>query len=54
MLYDYIKKNYIEAEPIFFSDLEREDISKSALNQQLRKLCEGQAHFILGRIVSRR
>ncbi len=40
MLYDYIKKNYIEAEPIFFSDLEREDISKSALNQQLRKLCE--------------
>lgn len=39
MLYDYIKKNYNEAEPIFFSDLEREDITKSALNQQLKKLC---------------
>lgn len=40
MLYDYIKKNYNEAEPIFFSDLEREDITKSALNQQLKKLCD--------------
>ena len=40
MLYDYIKEHYKEAEPIFFSDLEREDITKSALNQQLKKLCE--------------
>lgn len=40
MLYDYIKKNYKEAEPIFFSDLEREDMTKSALSQQLKKLCE--------------
>ena len=40
MLYDYIKVHYKEAEPIFFSDLEREDITKSALNQQLKKLCE--------------
>ena len=37
MLYDYIKEHYKEAEPIFFSDLEREDITKSALNQQLKK-----------------
>lgn len=40
MLYDYIIRNYKEAEPIFFSDLERWDITKSALNQQLKKLCE--------------
>lgn len=40
MLYDYIREHYKEAEPIFFSDLEREDITKSALNQQLKKLCE--------------
>ena len=40
MLYDYIKEHYKEAEPIFFSDLEREDLTKSALNQQLKKLCE--------------
>lgn len=40
MLYDYIREHYKEAEPIFFSDLEREDISKSALNQQLKKLCD--------------
>ena len=40
MLYDYIKEQYREAEPIFFSDLEREGITKSALNQQLKKLCE--------------
>lgn len=39
MLYEYIKQQYKEAEPIFFSDLERQDISKSALNQQLKKLC---------------
>lgn len=40
MLYEYIKQQYKEAEPIFFSDLERQDISKSALNQQLKKLCD--------------
>ena len=40
MLYNYIKEHYKEAEPIFFSDLEREDITKSALNQQLKKLCD--------------
>jgi len=37
---NYIIRNYKEAEPIFFSDLERWDITKSALNQQLKKLCE--------------
>lgn len=35
MLYDYIKQHYKEAEPIFFLDLERGNITKSALNQQL-------------------
>ena len=40
MLYEYIQKNYKEAEPIFFSDLERADITKPALNQQLKRLCE--------------
>lgn len=40
MLYDYILENYKETEPIFFSDLERENISKSALNQQLKTLCK--------------
>ncbi len=39
MLYNYIKEHYKEAEPIFFSDLVREGITKSALNQQLKKLC---------------
>lgn len=39
MLYDYILENYKEAEPIFFSDLERDGISKSALNQQLKTMC---------------
>lgn len=40
MLYEYIQKNYKEAEPIFFSDLERADITKPALNRQLKRLCE--------------
>ena len=40
MLYEYIKQHYKEAEPIFFSDLESGNITKSALNQQLRKLCD--------------
>ena len=39
MLYDYIIENYKEAEPICVSDLKIEDITKSALNQQLKKLC---------------
>ncbi|MDO4283946.1 MAG: DUF6088 family protein [Eubacteriales bacterium] len=40
MLYDEILENYKEAEPIFFSDLKRDGISKSALNQQLKTMCK--------------
>lgn len=40
VLYNYIREHYKEAEPIFFADLEREDITRSALNQQLKKLCD--------------
>ena len=40
VLYNYIREHYKEAEPIFFSDLEREDITRSALIQQLKKLCD--------------
>ena len=40
VLYNYIREHYKEAEPIFFSDLKREDITRSALNQQLKKLCD--------------
>lgn len=40
VLYNYIREHNKEAEPIFFSDLEREDITRSALNQQLKKLCD--------------
>ena len=40
MLYEYITENYKEAEPIFFSDLPMEGVTKSALNQQLMTLCK--------------
>ncbi len=40
MLYEYLKANYNEAEPIFFSDIEIGGITKSAINQQLKKLCD--------------
>lgn len=39
MLYDYLIRNYQTAEPIFFSDIIIEGISRSAVNQQLKKLC---------------
>lgn len=39
MIYDYIIKNYKECEPIFFSDLLIEGVSKPAVNQQLKTLC---------------
>lgn len=39
-LYEYILKHYEEAEPIFFSDVEMPDITKSAINQQFKKLCD--------------
>jgi hypothetical protein len=40
MLYDYIIKTYKEGEPIFFSDLMIEEISKPAMSQQLKTLCK--------------
>lgn len=40
MLYDYLVENYEAAEPIFFSDIEIKGITKSAVSQQLRKLCD--------------
>lgn len=45
MLYDYIKQHYKEAEPIFFSDLERGNITKSALNQQFYSYVEAKEKF---------
>ena len=40
MLYEFLKNNYKEAESIFFSDIVIEGITKSAVNQQLKKLCD--------------
>ena len=40
MIYDYIIQNYKEGEPIFFSDISVEGVSKPALNQQLKRLME--------------
>ena len=39
MLYEYLQENYKEAEPIFFSDIEVCQVTRSAVNQQLKKLC---------------
>lgn len=36
MLYEFLKNNYKEAEPIFFSDIVIKGITKSAVNQQLK------------------
>ena len=40
MLYDYLKENYKEAEPIFFSDVKYENLSKPALSQKFKALCD--------------
>ena len=40
MLCNYIKEHYIEAEPIFLSDLLKTNTNESDLNQQLKELCE--------------
>ena len=40
MLYNYIKDRYKEAEPIFFSDLLRENITEQDLKLQIKELCE--------------
>jgi hypothetical protein len=39
MLYDYIVNTYKEGEPIFFADLMVEGVSKPAVSQQLKTLC---------------
>ena len=39
MVYDYIVRNYKEGEPIFFGDILIEGISKPAISQQLKTLC---------------
>jgi hypothetical protein len=39
MIYDYIVNTYKEGEPIFFSDLMVEGVSKPAVSQQLKTLC---------------
>ncbi|MCD8196180.1 MAG: DUF6088 family protein [Lachnospiraceae bacterium] len=40
MLYEYLLENYHVAEPIFFSDIEMPGITRSAINQQMKKLCD--------------
>ena len=40
MLYNYIKDHYKKAEPIFFSDLLRENITEQDLKLQIKELCE--------------
>ena len=40
MLYDYLLTNYKAAEPIFFSDIKIDGISRSAINQNMKRLCE--------------
>lgn len=40
MLYEYIRNNYKGAEPIFFSDVHLNDVSKPALSQMFKSLCE--------------
>ena len=54
MLYEFLKDNYKEAEPIFFSDIVIKGITKSAVNQQLKKLCdEGKLQICFQRWKSR-
>lgn len=40
MLYDFLKQNYKEAEPIFFGDIHFDHLSKPVLNQMFRQLCD--------------
>ncbi len=39
MLYEFLKENYQEGESIFFKDIAYNNLSRSAINQQLKKLC---------------
>ena len=47
MLYEFLKNNYKEAEPIFFSDIVIEGITKSAVNQQLKNYKNMRTAFII-------
>ena len=40
MLYDYLKQNYKEAEPIFYSDISFDGVSKPVLSQMFKQLCD--------------
>ena len=40
MLYEYILENYKENEPIFFSDIKIYGITRSAISQQMKRLCD--------------
>ena len=40
MLYNYLRQQYKEAEPIFFGDIQFDHISKPALNQMFKQLCD--------------
>ena len=40
MVYEYIIKNYQEAEPIFLSDMKIDGMSLSAISEEMNKLCE--------------
>lgn len=40
MLYDYLIHNYTAAEPIFFGDIQFDNISKPVLSQMFKQLCD--------------
>ena len=40
MLYDYLIQNYTAAEPIFFGDIQFDNISKPVLSQMFKQLCD--------------
>ncbi len=40
MLYNYLKENYDDAEPIFYNDIQLEGVSKPALSRMLKSLCD--------------
>lgn len=40
MVYEYIIKNYQEAEPIFLSDMKIDGMSIAAISEEMNTLCE--------------
>lgn len=40
MVYEYIIKNYQEAEPIFLSDIKIAGMPLAAISEEMNKLCE--------------